>query len=250
MCAEKTLSGCGHPAIVGVLGGMGPHATAAFFLRLIRRTPATCDQEHLHVLIDNDPGIPDRTAAILGDGASPLTRMLAAAQRLAAAGATLIAMPCNTAHVWLEELRRGVDVPIVDMVEETSRAAAQAAPASADVGLLATTGTVRSGLYARTLERLGRRLIVPTEEDQRVVAAAIARVKADDAVPRGALVGVCERLVDRGAAGLILGCTEIPLVLSSGDVAVAIFDSMDLLARSVVKRCTGGSERTGSFGGE
>jgi len=225
----------GRSQIVGVLGGMGPDATAEFYRRLIALTPARRDQEHLHVIIDADPGVPDRTAALLGDGESPLPRMRAAVERLVAAGVDLIAVPCNTAHVWLRGLQEGVPIPIIDMVEETACAAASKLPAASPVGLLATTGTLYSGLYDGALASHGLRVVHPDDAGQRRVMDGISRVKSgDQSIAKSILIETAQRLVDRGVRALVLGCTEIPLVLGAGDVAVSVFDSLDVLARRVL----------------
>jgi aspartate racemase len=216
---------------------MGPEATASFYARLIASTPARCDQEHLHVIIDADPGVPDRTAALLGEGESPLPRMRAAIQRLVSAGVQLIAIPCNTAHAWLPDLREGVQVPLLDMVEETVAEVARELSAGAAVGLMATTGTARSGLYAGALARQGLELLPLDEDHQNQIMGAIGRIKAGRrGEARDPLLAVARMLIDRGAQAIILGCTEIPLVVGPSDLSVPVFDSLEILAAAVVTR--------------
>ncbi|UCF09752.1 MAG: amino acid racemase [Candidatus Bipolaricaulota bacterium] len=223
--------------IIGILGGMGPEATAAFYTRLIDLTAAHRDQDHLHVIIDADPAIPDRTAALLDGGESPVPAMRAGIARLVAAGADLIAIPCNTAHVWIDDLRLDVEVPIVDMIRETARAASNVLPRGAVVGLLASTGTVRSAVYDRALEVTGLTVLHPAEAEQDEVMGAISRIKAGERdAPRDALRTIAHHLIAEGAVGLILGCTEIPLVFPCDAVPVPVFDSLDILTRRTVAR--------------
>ena len=142
--------------MVGIIGGMGPLAAAEFFRRLILATPATCDQEHLHILVDNDPTVPSRTDAILRGGPDPVPKMIAMARRLQAGGAEVLAMPCNTGHVYLDRIRDAVDVAVLDMPGEMARAIGERR-----VGLLATTGTIETGLYHRACKGRNIDLLVP-----------------------------------------------------------------------------------------
>lgn len=225
--------------LVGVLGGMGPAATADFYAKLVRATPARTDQEHLRVVIWADPTVPDRSAALLHDGEDPAPALAAGARALAAAGATLIAVPCNTAHAFLDGVSR-VGVPLVHMIRETALAVASVVPPGSRVGLLATTGTVAAGLYQRELEAVGTEAVLPDERDQDAVMAAIGAVKAgdvDDA--RRTLVEAARRLTARGARAVVAGCTEIPLALHADDVAVPVVDPATVLAEAVVARVRG-----------
>lgn len=229
-----------HP-VVGVLGGMGPAATADFFQKLVIATPADTDQDHLRVLIWSDPLVPDRTAALLHDGPDPTAWMTRGARLLVAGGADLIAVPCNTAHAFLAAVERDVGVEIVHMIDRTARKVAALAPAVGRVGLLATPGTVRAGLYDSWLSRYGVGVVAPSPADQLAVTEVIARVKAGH---RGraqatAIAEVGQRLVDRGAQALIAGCTEIPLVFGSGRATVPVIDPSAVLADAVVAAVVG-----------
>jgi aspartate racemase len=222
--------------VVGILGGMGPAATADFFQKLVVATPAELDQDHLRVLIWSDPRVPDRTAALLGDGPDPTAWMIRGARLLVAGGAGLIAVPCNTAHAFLGAVEREVGVEIVHMIDRTARAVAAMLPVVRRVGLLATPGTVRSRLYDEWLSRYGIGVVAPTASEQDLVTGAIARVKAGRrSRSEAAMVSdVGRRLVDRGAQALIAGCTEIPLVFGSGDAPVPVVDPAAVLAEAVV----------------
>ncbi len=206
---------------VGVMGGMGPEATADFFTKLVAATPVERDQDHLRVLIDNDPTVPDRTAAVEGTGPSPVPRLVAMAEGLVAAGAELLVMPCNTAHAFEAEIRAAVpEVPFVSLIEATVDAVAADTSAPRSVGLLATPGTIRSAIYHAAFARRGIAVLTPDADDQRTVTASIAAVKRGHAtqVERTSLREVAERLAAAGAAAIVTACTELPLLLKDGDV--------------------------------
>ena len=216
---------------VGVLGGMGPEATVELYRRILSLTPAERDQDHLHVLIDSNPKIPDRTAAIIGQGESPLTALIEAVHNLERAGADFIAIPCNTAHYWLSELREVASVPIIDMIGETAECVASNRPALHQIGLLATTGTLRSGLYQRAFAESGIDLLVPDEEQNEGIMQAIHAIKAGDHSAKSAVVKVAQELIARGAEGIIPGCTELSLVVPEGSLSVPVFDPLSILGK-------------------
>jgi aspartate racemase len=216
---------------------MGPLATADFYLRLVRATPAATDQEHLHVLIDSNAQIPDRTAAIDGRGPDPTPALVETARRLVAAGAEVLVIPCNSAHAFLGAIRRDVPVPVLDIMEEVAAAAGALTPVPAAVGLLATPGTVRRRLYHDALARRGIEVRTPDAAGQRAVSEAIASVKAGDVGPavRGRACAAAEDLVRAGAGAIVLGCTELPLILAPEDVRVPLLDGTEILARAAVR---------------
>ena len=227
----------GRRRTIGVIGGMGPLATADFYLRLVRATPAATDQEHLHVLIDSNAQIPDRTAAIEGRGPDPTPALVETACRLVAAGAEVLVIPCNSAHAFLGAIRGHVQVPVLDIMEEVAATAASLTPMPAAVGLLATPGTVRRRLYHDALARRGIAVHTPAAAGQRTVSEAIASVKAGDVGPavRGRARAAAGELVRAGAAALVLGCTELPLILAPEDVRVPLLDGTEILARAAVR---------------
>jgi len=227
---------------VGILGGMGPEATVELFRRIIALTTAKRDQDHLHVLIDSNPKIPDRTAAILAQGESPLPLLIAVAKDLERAGADFIIIPCNTAHYWLHELREVVSIPIIDMIGETASRVATNIPVLRTIGLLATTGTLRSNLYQRAFARSGVDLLVPSEEEDAAIMRAIHGIKAGDHTVREAVIGVAHGLVARGAEGIIPGCTELSLVVSQDSLSVPVFDPLSILAERAVALAMKGQE--------
>lgn len=225
--------------VVGILGGMGPRATASFYLKLIEQTPASRDQEHLKVVMWADPTVPDRTDALLGSGPDPTPWLLSGAARLARAGADLIAIPCNTAHAFLPAISRRVALPVIDMVEETCAALSTVIPAGSSVGLLATTGTLHVGLYQERLRR--HRITVHTpdlREQEELVMPSIQALKSGRSDDRAAkaLATVSRLLVRRGATAIVAGCTEIPLALDDTHAGAPLIDSTAVLARAVITR--------------
>lgn len=217
---------------IGVLGGMGPAATVEFFRRLVASTPAAIDQAHIRILIDNNPHVPDRVNAILGRGPDPGPTLAAMAQGLAASGADFLTMPCNTGHVFQSAIRQAVAIPFINMIDETARAITVL-----NVGLLATTGTVRTGLYREACQARGIRLIEPNKVDQELVMDIIRRVKAGGSgrSVRDHAAAVVSRLVDAGAEAVIAGCTEISLIPDEG-MPIPWIDALDCLVEAAIRR--------------
>ncbi|GGQ00806.1 aspartate/glutamate racemase family protein [Streptomyces roseolilacinus] len=223
---------------IGILGGMGPLATVDFYRKVIDATPAGIDQEHLPVVVWADPTVPDRSAALSGRGPDPTPWLVRGAHRLEAMGARLIATPCNTAHAFLDEVRTSVRVPMLDMIAETVAEIRSDHPDVVSVGLLATTGTVRAGLYQRALEAAGLRVVVPGGLTQgEAVTGAIRRVKAGDLGAAGACLieRASEELAARGAGLLVAGCTELPLLLGERSAGLPVVDPTAALARATVR---------------
>jgi len=216
---------------VGVIGGMGPSATVEFFRRLVVATPARSDQEHLRIVIDNNPGVPSRTDAILYDGTSPEAALVEMAKRLEAMGAEVLAMPCNTAHSFREPMQAAVKIPLLDMIGETV-----AAVDVKRVGLLATTGTIRMKLYHRAFRRQGIEIIAPHGASQQTVARAIEAIKASRSLAEVAvaLAGVVAELRMAGAEAVIAGCTEISLI-DGAAMSLPWIDALDCLVEATIR---------------
>jgi len=231
----------GQKRVIGILGGMGPEATVDLYKRILDRTPAKRDQDHLRVIIDSNPKIPDRTAAIVGKGESPLPMMTEGVRNLERVGADFLIIPCNTAHHWLSELRKAVSIPIIDMVGETAAEVAAHTPPLQKVALLATTGTIKTALYQKALAKEGITVLVPTLREQDEIMGVIHRIKGKDYMVEGQILPVVQSLLDQGAQGLILGCTELSLVFEEGDLLGPFFDPLSVLARWVVERAKGTS---------
>jgi aspartate racemase len=198
--------------MLGVLGGMGPAATADFLAKLVALTPAGRDQEHIPVLVSCRPRIPDRSTAILGGGPSPLPALLERLDQLVAWGAEAVAIPCNSSHHWYERLQADCPVPILHIADAALAALSGPAPGAGPVAVLATRGTLRSGFYQRKLALAGHARLRPDEALQVQVDAVIAAVKAADPARAGAgLARVWEGLALAGAGAALLACTELPL---------------------------------------
>lgn len=223
---------------VGILGGMGPAATADFYAKLIRATPAARDQDHVPVVIWADPTIPDRTAALLDHGADPSPWLKRGAHYVALAGANLIAVPCNTAHAFLGAVRSAAaPVPVLDMVAETAEEVARSQP-GATVGILATTGTLTAELYQNALSRCGLKPLIPDSTAQQAVMSAIRQVKAggDLAHARRLMSPALRSLGQLGATAVVAACTEIPLLLEGHNSRrMRVVDATAVLARAVVR---------------
>ena len=234
--------------IIGILGGMGPAATADFYAKLVATTPGAGDQDHLRTVIWSDPTIPDRTQALLGDGPDPTPWLLDGSRVLREAGATVIAIPCNTAHAFVPRIADHVGLPIVHMIGEVARHLSAMSPRLHTAGLLATTGTVRAGLYQEWLDRFGIRLVLPDDagQDQEVMTA-IRAVKSGrrDGTTTALLSRAARRLTEQGAQAVIAGCTEIPLGLPEDAVDVPLIDPALILARALVRRARAGATPEG-----
>ena len=223
---------------VGVLGGLGPAATVHFMGRVVDLTVAARDQDHVDMLVWQHGSIPDRTAYLLGEGESPEEALVADVVALERAGARFVAIPCNTAVVWVEQMRAAVSIEVLDTVAETVAAAQRAVPGLRRLGLLATDGTVRAGTYAGAVAAAGVDLVLPEPEVQREVMTVIYDgVKAGMPVPRDRFDALVEHLRERGAEAVALGCTELSVLAE--DLGVddpTVVDSIDALARTVVRR--------------
>ena len=223
---------------VGVLGGLGPAATVHFLHRVVQLTEAHRDQDHVDLLVWQHGSIPDRTAFLLGHGESPEPVLVADAVALERAGARFVAIPCNTAVVWVEQMRSAVSIEVLDTVAETVAAAQAAVPGLTRLGVLATDGTLLAGTYTRAARAAGVEVLVPDEAVQREVMAIIYDgVKAGEPVSRSRFDAVVAHLRGRGAEAVALGCTELSVL--HGDLGVddpRVVDSIDALARRVVVR--------------
>ncbi len=224
--------------IIGILGGMGPEATIDLFYKIIKFTPAKKDQDHLRIIIDNNPKIPDRTAAILGKGEDPLPALQETAQNLEKAGADFIVIPCNTAHYFLSSIQESVKIPILNMIEETARETQKKIPRIKRVGLLASIGVYKTEIYHQHFKKFNIEVISPEENDKEEVMKIIYAVKAGNLSEevKKSVLKVAQKLIKRGVEAVITGCTEIPLILKEGDVSVPIIEPTQIVARIAAKK--------------
>lgn len=221
---------------LGIIGGMGPMATADLFYKIIVNTNADSDAEHIRILIDNNPQIPDRTQAVLTGSDAPLRFILDAGQRLTQMGSDLLLMPCNTSHVYYEQLCKAVSVPVINMVQET--AAHASAMGLRRVGLLATKGTLYAKLYEKALAIYGIAAVLPTVRGQAEIMALIYDgVKAgSDTFDTSLICGELHRMVKRGVETFVLGCTELPLAFQRYRIPYPSIDPTLILAKTAIVR--------------
>lgn len=234
------------PLTIGVLGGMGPEATNRLCALITASTPARGDQDHVPVITYNNPRIPDRVRGVYGGGESPVPELARTARVLEDAGADVIVMPCNLAHFFIEDIRRAVRVPLLDMVEETVRFVVERHPLRRVVGLLASSPTIRCRLYDEPFRKHGVEVVAPNDEEQesKVMAAiygpeGIKSGRKD--VPRALLMDAARSLAAEGACVIIAGCTEVPLVLSRSDVSVPVVDPLEVVAGVAVRLALSGT---------
>lgn len=229
---------------LGVLGGMGPLAGAAFALRVVQLTPALRDQEHIPVMLHNDPSVPDRSSAYMAGGPSPLPAMLRGIDTLIAAGADCIAMPCNTAHLWFDDMQAASSKPMLHIVDAVIEDLQRRGMRGGPIGVLGTPATIALGLYQKGLRKAGFEPVEPTDEEvQQFCVPAIAAVKANR--PEEGFAPSAEgirRLAARGARAVVLGCTELPLAVPlarRGEFGILLSDSIDALALQAIRRLHG-----------
>jgi len=233
------------PFKIGVVGGIGPAATVDFMDKIVRNTRAQRDQEHIKVVVEQNPQIPDRTENLIGEGADPTVALYATCKKLEADEADLIAIPCNTAHAFVERIQPYLSIPIINMLYETVEFIRRNYPGRKEIGLLATSGTIKSRVYHDIVEQAGLNLHVPDEAHQVKVMNAIYGAKG---VKAGFTSGECRddlmaaltHLVEHGAEIILLGCTELPLLLAQSDdfsaagKRIVVLDPTEILARKCV----------------
>ena len=215
---------------------MGPAATLDFLAKLQSLANASCDQDHCPVVTFSASATPDRTAAILGRGRSPLPAMQKALKALERAGASHVAIPCNTAHHWFDDLQAGTGVRLIHIVDAVMEELTARFGAITRVGLIATTGAVQSGVYHKRLEDCRRRVLTPP--DQAAVMGVVETIKAGRIAQAAPLLTQqCLALRAAGAEAVILGCTELPLCLpyTPDDVRTLVLDATEALARSSLR---------------
>jgi aspartate racemase len=218
--------------VLGVLGGMGPAATLEFLQNLQAFTPAKGDSDHIRVLMDLNPKVPDRNT--MGTAAGVALAEMAGA--LAGAGAQVLAMPCNTAHAHADLIQRASGLPLIDLIGEGAKAARLSG--ARRVGVLGTKGALR--LYREYLAAQALGLVALPPERQEAFMATIYRIKSGDLqTTRAEMKAYADELVAEGAEAVIAGCTEAPLVLGPSDLKVAFIDPGELLAKRCVAVCLG-----------
>ena len=226
---------------IGILGGMGPLATADLYRKIVLATDAACDNDHIRVYIDSNSAIPDRTAAILSGGKDPVPEMTSALRNLERCGASCIVMPCNTAHYFLPRLQELTETPFISMPAATAKACRAEFPGKT-AAILATKGTISAGIYDRALEAEGVSYLVPDEAEQDALMRVIyegVKAGAEPESYRGDMERVLTGMAQRGADYFILGCTELPLAFDLLCRKEPAVDPTAELAKAAVLFCGG-----------
>jgi len=225
---------------IGILGGMGPEATAYLFHLLIKLNRVENDQNHIPIIIYNNPKIPDRTAAIVGDGESPLPFLIEGASFLEKANVDFILIPCITAHYFYEEIIKHINIPIIHLLEETLIFIKKELINIEKIGLLASDGTIQSGLFQDLFEKKGIEVVTPREVQQQILMKALYQkngVKAGyKGHPRKMILKVVKHLLQHGAEAILAGCTEIPLVLNQSLITVPFINPLEIAALESIRR--------------
>lgn len=222
---------------LGVIGGLGPMATAYYLELVVRMTDAKRDQDHPEIMVMDIPTIPDRTAYILGKSEEdPVGPMVQLGKQLKSLGATVLATPCVTAHYFHEALQQGSGLPVIHVIQKTAQLLRSEGVGC--VGLMATDGTVESGIFQKELEAAGISVVLPDEQGQRGVMTIIYdQVKAGIPADLQLFHGICGQLWRQGAQVVILGCTELSLLKKQADLGDGILDVLDVLAKESVIAC-------------
>ncbi len=226
---------------LGILGGLGPMAGIYFAELLTRKTKAAADQEHLRFLLYSNPATPDRTGFILGESSEdPLPVLAESLKKLESSGAEVIAIPCMTSHFFFDELQRAVEIPVLNGIRETAFMLSKRGIQRA--GILATTGTIHTGLFQKAFRELGMEALIPGETDQKAVMDIIYNeAKAGKPISADALFQVSDGLLERGAQICVLGCTELSLALKEHLIPKEregeFLDVLDALSEAAVLAC-------------
>lgn len=246
LCSLLAFTSCSHfhqsntepQCIVGILGGMGPEATANFYSEIVHLTPAKKDQDHVPTLIYSFPQVPDRSMCIASGSREIVPYLTQAVRKLERGGASFIAIPCNTVHYYHADMQKAVHIPVLNMIKETADAVVRDHPKAHTIGLLATSGTVRSKLYENELTKRGLKVLLPSDNMQQCcVMDAVYSIKSGGSKQTQAdlLAKAGDDLIARGADVLVLGCTEIPLAFDVKRSRVPVVNATQVLARAAIR---------------
>ena len=224
---------------LGILGGMGPAASAEFVNRLIAQTSASCDQEHIPFVLWSDPRVPDRSTSLRNKDDLPLSWLLDGIRGLKSAGCNCIVIPCNTAHFWFDEMKKQAswNSKIIHIVDSVVDALQDVNVTNSTIGIIGTQATIELGLYQYKLNKLGWNCITPTKEEMdTLVQPAINLIKANNnEAAQPLIMTVVNRLIDSGAKAVVLGCTELPLaVKQTEEKGIPLINSIDSLVKSAL----------------
>jgi aspartate racemase len=225
--------------IVGILGGKGPEATDVLLQLIIKHTPVSVEEDHLRVIIDNNPKIPKPALAITGEGPDSVPALTETARNLEKAGADFLVIPCNSAHYFLDQIRSAITIPVLSIIDATVEAARN--HGCKKVAVLATSGLISSEIYQKGLSEAGMGVLIPQPEEQERLMKQIIHFK-DSGEMHGlkeVVSDLVKALQGRGADAVALACTEIPVVYSGEESPVICFDTIDILARAAVRYAKG-----------
>lgn len=221
--------------IVGVIGGMGPEATLDLFYKIIKNTKAEKDQDHIHLIIDNFPQIPDRTAYLLGKGDNPLPYILKSAKNLESLGASAICMPCNTAHYFVDEIRKNLSIPFLSIVESVIEEIKENYKNLKNFGLIATKGTIIGKVYENPLKKEGFNVIIREDLLDDIMKITYSIKGGIIEKNKDLFLRIVDEYIKSGSEIIIAGCTEIPLLFPYVKIKIPIIDSTLCLAKKVIK---------------
>ncbi len=223
--------------VLGILGGMGPRPTIKIFKMIVDMTDASCDQENIHIIIDNNTKIPDRTSYLLDKAKeNPLPALKESAKRLEVAGADLIIMPCNTAHYYYEDIKTSIDIPFLNMIEETAIWIKDKHPDLKNIGLLATDGTIRAEIYDGIFSNYGIGIIKPSKDHQSYIHELVYNIKENKNQKNlDGVYSTMRQMEAGGAEVFIAGCTEVSVALDKFNIEEDFIDPMEIIARKSIE---------------
>lgn len=221
---------------VGVIGGLGPEATLDFYGKLLQKSNAKTDQEHLHVIINSNPKVPNRHASIAGTGESAAPGLVGSATALETAGADFLVMVCNTAHAYAPDIQAATGIPFISIIDSSIDACLAANPQMKQVGLLAADGCLDANLYQTKFAEKSVHCLLPNEQDQADLMHLIFRVKANDNAPdvKVGMKAIADKLIAQGADVILAACTEVPLVLEESDLSKPFVTCTDALVDATI----------------
>jgi len=236
-CENKTEDKFNSEIRLGIFGGMGPEATADLYKQIIKLTPATKDQDHIPTLMYSMPQIPDRMASIRNNDLKLIPYLADGLKRLEEAGASFIAVPCNTVHYFYDHMQEAVSIPIINMIKETVNEISTKYPDLKSIGLLATTATIETKLYENELVKKGYKVNVPDSNMMENVMKAIFGIKAgtDNQLNEDLLAAAGHQVIGKGAELIVLGCTEIPIAFNTERVNVPVVNATKVLAERAIQ---------------
>ena len=229
--------------VVGIVGGMGSHATVDAFRNLVESTPALKDQDFIETIIHNNTRIPDRTRNILYDGESPLYELKRSVKMLNDCGADFIFFPCITSHYYLDDLIPFSKARIIDAVQETAMYIKTEYPKTSKAGVLATTGTLKTALFQDRLARAGIECVLLNDVDQEkyfmesVYADWGIKAGNIEGLPKARMLKAARKLIAGGADIIIAGCTEVPLVLKQEAIDVVLLNPIKVVLDFIISKC-------------